>query len=122
MASVVDSLRKQISACEATLQDLRRQLAEAEHVRGRNAKVVPHNGPQATDPANPLDHDMNFGVPDDFRSEIFAILDQGEKRSQDVAISEKNPRWPLEKEEYKRYGRQLIMPEIGLEGKASHND
>lgn len=28
--------------------------------------------------------------------------------------------WPLSKEEYKRYGRQMIMPEIGLEGKP-HN-
>lgn len=24
--------------------------------------------------------------------------------------------WPLDPEEYKRYGRQMIMPEIGLEG------
>ncbi|KAK1908182.1 hypothetical protein P3342_013502 [Pyrenophora teres f. teres] len=70
MAGVVDSLRKQITACEATLQDLRRELAEAERSQDQEAKVVPYNGPQATDPTNPLDHDMNFGVPDDFRSEI----------------------------------------------------
>ena len=25
-------------------------------------------------------------------------------------------KWPLHPEEYKRYGRQMIMPEIGLEG------
>lgn len=25
-------------------------------------------------------------------------------------------RWPLDAEEYKRYGRQMIVPEIGLEG------
>lgn len=25
--------------------------------------------------------------------------------------------WPLEAEEYKRYGRQLILPDIGLQGK-----
>ncbi|KAL7780416.1 hypothetical protein CFE70_010439 [Pyrenophora teres f. teres 0-1] len=116
MAGVVDSLRKQITACEATLQDLRRELAEAERSQDQEAKVVPYNGPQATDPTNPLDHDMNFGVPDDFRSEIFAILDQGEDALQDFATSRGTPRWPLEKEEYKRYGRQLIMPEIGLEG------
>lgn len=24
--------------------------------------------------------------------------------------------WPLDKDEYTRYGRQMIMPEIGLEG------
>lgn len=27
--------------------------------------------------------------------------------------------WPLDAEEYKRYGRQMIMPEIGLEGSLS---
>jgi len=122
MTSVVDSLRKQISACEAKLQHLRRELAEAEESQGQKAKVVPHNEPQATDPANPLDHDMNFGVPDDFRSEIFAILEQGEEPSQGLAASKETPRWPLEKEEYKRYGRQLIMREIGLQGKVIHND
>lgn len=25
-------------------------------------------------------------------------------------------KWPLEAEEYKRYGRQMIMPEVGLQG------
>lgn len=28
-------------------------------------------------------------------------------------------RWPLEDDEYKRYGRQLIMPQIGIEGQLS---
>jgi adenylyltransferase/sulfurtransferase len=116
MTSIIDSLRKQISTCESTLQDLRRQLVEAEHIQRQQARVVPKKTPLATDPTNPLDHDMNFGVPDDFRSEIFAVLEQEAK------ASEENPpdgvsRWPLEKSEYKRYGRQLIMPEIGLQGK-----
>ena len=26
-------------------------------------------------------------------------------------------KWPLSKEEYKRYGRQLIMPEVGVQGR-----
>lgn len=29
----------------------------------------------------------------------------------------KKTSWPLSLEEYRRYGRQLIMPEIGLEGR-----
>ena len=29
---------------------------------------------------------------------------------------EKPTRWPLEHEEYQRYGRQLILPEVGLPG------
>jgi adenylyltransferase/sulfurtransferase len=115
MTSVVSSLRKQIAKCEATLQELRQQLAEAEQNQNQPPKVVPQKRPLATDPTNPLDHDMNFGVPDDFRSEVFAILDQGEKQLNN-AESEVTQRWPLEKDEYKRYGRQLIMPEIGLQG------
>jgi adenylyltransferase/sulfurtransferase len=121
MTSVISSLRKQIASCEVTLQDLRQQLAEAEHNQRETAKVVPQKRPLATDPTNPLDHDMNFGVPDQFREEIFAILDQEQKAPQHSVseVSEERPRWPLQKNEYKRYGRQLIMPEIGLKGKSS---
>ena len=28
----------------------------------------------------------------------------------------KSWKWPLEAEEYRRYGRQMIMPEVGLQG------
>jgi hypothetical protein len=116
MTSAINSLRKQISTCESTLQDLRRQLVEAEHILRQQERTVPIKRPLATDPTNPLDHDMNFGVPDDFRSEIFAVLEQEAKapvESPPGGVS----RWPLEKSEYKRYGRQLIMPEIGMQGK-----
>ena len=115
MASVVSSLRKQIATCEATLKDLRQQLADAEQNQ-KPPKLVPQKRPSATDPTDPLDHDMNFGVPDDFRTEVFAILDQGGKKLKQDEVDE-TQKWPLEKDEYKRYGRQLIMPEIGLQGK-----
>ncbi|RAR12264.1 molybdopterin biosynthesis protein moeB [Stemphylium lycopersici] len=121
MASVVHSLRKQIAACEATLQDLRQQLAEAEHVQNQPAKLVPQKRPLAADPTDPFDHDMNFGVPEDFRTEILAILDQGGKESKQIE-PEETARWPLEKNEYKRYGRQLIMPEVGLQGQLRLKD
>ncbi|CAN9118819.1 unnamed protein product [Alternaria alternata] len=124
MTSVISSLRKQIASYEVTLQDLRQQLAEAEHNQRETAKVVPQKRPLATDPTNPLDHDMNFGVPDQFREEIFAILDQEQKAPQHSVseVSEERPRWPLQKNEYKRYGRQLIMPEIGLKGQLRLRD
>jgi adenylyltransferase/sulfurtransferase len=115
MTSVIDSLRKQISTCETTLQDLRQQLADTERIQRQQEKVVPKKRPLVTDPTNPLDHDMNFGVPDDFRSEIFAVLEQ-EAKAPEQGVSQNSSRWPLEKNEYKRYGRQLIMPEIGLQG------
>lgn len=39
-------------------------------------------------------------------------------REKEFAISnlDERGRWPLDTDEYKRYGRQLIMPEIGLKG------
>ena len=35
--------------------------------------------------------------------------------SQDV-IPPPNPKWPLSSEEYQRYGRQMIVPNIGIQG------
>jgi adenylyltransferase/sulfurtransferase len=111
MYSVVDSLRQQIASHEATLQDLRQQLAEAEHTQRHQDKVLQQRAPLSHDP---LDHDMNFGVPDNFRSEVFAVLEQ-DISGNDAGRPAETP-WPLDPHEYKRYGRQLIMPEIGLRG------
>ena len=113
MAAVIESLRQQIASCEATLQDLRQQLAEAEHNQ-RQQKFLRKKS-LSTDP---LDHDMNFGISDAFRSEIFAVLDHDEEPQEQNDIDMRK-RWPLEKNEYRRYGRQLIMPEIGLQGECS---
>lgn len=30
--------------------------------------------------------------------------------------NERTTKWPLLKEEYKRYGRQMIVPQVGLQG------
>ena len=111
MYSAVDSLRQQIASHEATLQDLRQQLAEAEHNQRQQDKVLQQRAPLSHDP---LDHDMNFGVPDNFRSEVFAVLEQDLLGSE--AGHPPGRPWPLDPHEYKRYGRQLIMPEIGLRG------
>ncbi|KAF2753128.1 Molybdopterin-synthase sulfurtransferase [Pseudovirgaria hyperparasitica] len=55
---------------------------------------------------------MNDGVPDDVKNEIFAALRFG-----DGEVERKGGReWPLSGDEYRRYGRQLIMPEVGLAG------
>ncbi|CAO2658002.1 Nn.00g072620.m01.CDS01 [Neocucurbitaria sp. VM-36] len=112
MAAVIDALRQQIASCEATLRELHQQLAEAEHVQQQQEKVLRKKKHLATDP---LDHDMNFGIPDDFRSEVFAVLEH-EADPQEQDDLDRQSKWPLEKHEYRRYGRQLIMPEIGLQG------
>jgi adenylyltransferase/sulfurtransferase len=51
---------------------------------------------------------LDGGFPDDWRSDILTALRQ--------PLEEPPNQWPLTQEEYKRYGRQLIMPEIGLQG------
>lgn len=118
MVAVIDSLRQQIASCEATLRDLRQQLAEAEHVHRQQENALRKTKSQSADP---LDHDMNFGIPDDFRSEVFAILEHGADQQEQDDMNRQR-KWPLEKNEYARYGRQLIMPEIGLQGELRITD
>ena len=111
MESVIDSLRQQIASCEATLQTLRHHLAEAEHTHSQQQKLLGQKK-QRTDP---LRHDMNFGVPEGYLSEVLAVLEQ-DTHAPESGDGDEQRKWPLEKHEYRRYGRQLIMPEIGLRG------
>jgi predicted ribosome quality control (RQC) complex YloA/Tae2 family protein len=110
LGTIVDSLRRQIASCEAQLKDLRQQLAEAENLqsqqRAQATELMRHNVF-----AEPSAHDFTLGIHDDFASEITAALSHTEDSSQDA-----QRKWPLDSSEYKRYGRQLIMPEIGLQG------
>jgi adenylyltransferase/sulfurtransferase len=103
----VEALRRQIASCEAQLQTLRQQLAEAEH---NQQQRLEQERLRHVSPKDPFEHDMNFGIHDDFRSEILAALSDTDNEG------EVKSRWPLDAAEYKRYGRQLIMPEIGLQG------
>lgn len=38
----------------------------------------------------------------------------------DASDLAKSWNWPLQRDEYKRYGRQMIMPEVGLQGELSY--
>ncbi|KAF2713644.1 hypothetical protein K504DRAFT_399031 [Pleomassaria siparia CBS 279.74] len=107
-STIVESLRKQIASCEAQLKDLRRQLAEAEHYQQQQREQDSLHQTTAAY-SDPFTHDMSYGIHDDFRSEVFAALSH-------VEVGSPSRKWPLDKTEYKRYGRQLIMPEIGLQG------
>ncbi|KAJ4292691.1 hypothetical protein N0V90_009354 [Kalmusia sp. IMI 367209] len=104
--TVIQSLRQQIASCELQLQELQRQLAEAEY---QNQQQV-HLEQSVHAGTDPLAHDFSHGVHDDFKSEILAALSQAEEEAPS------RRRWPLEPSEYRRYGRQLIMPEVGLPG------
>ncbi|KAJ9668357.1 hypothetical protein H2201_001405 [Coniosporium apollinis] len=107
--STIEALRSQISACEAQLQALKLQLAEAE------------TRASSTGPSFPFaqyDHDMIGGVPNAWQTDFLSVLGQTDNdpnpasRPSDQTLR----KWPLTSAEYKRYGRQLIMPEIGLAG------
>ena len=107
-APVIESLRQQITSCKVQLRDLQRQLAEPEDAHQQQQEQERQHASAGAGP-DPLAYDFTYGIHDDFASEVYAALSNTE---------EKPPpsRWPLEKNEYRRYGRQLIMPEIGLQG------
>jgi adenylyltransferase/sulfurtransferase len=109
--TVIRSLRQQIASCESQLQDLKRQLAEAEY-QSQQQRTNAQSEHSIDSRADPLAYDFSHGIHDDFKSEVLAALAQSEQ------TAPPQRRWPLEANEYKRYGRQLIMPEIGLQGRS----
>jgi adenylyltransferase and sulfurtransferase len=108
-------LRQQIGATETQLQTLKAQLAQAE----KQAETARH-----------LNDAYLGGLPAEWIDEAIVALredvttDIAQKVRQEgsflgapaVEAAGRKSRWPLEAHEYKRYGRQLIMPEVGLHG------
>lgn len=89
-SSAVGNLRFEIDTLEARLSHLRTKLAEAE------SSATPNLLPNSSEPGS-----CNADTAPD-----------PQPASKQIGEWE----WPLDAEEYKRYGRQMIMPEIGLEG------
>lgn len=87
----VAALRQHIQATEAQLAHLRAQLAQAEEAQHR-----------AQD-ADKLEVD--------WQQEIWGALNNSQHQ-----YYQDPPRFPLSNADFKRYGRQLIMPQIGLQG------
>jgi len=85
-----EALRKQIAETEEQLKNLKEQLKVLEE---RQKQDVISDGLGALDLKEESDHAIE--------------VKQNE-------ISER--RWPLKAEEYKRYGRQMIVPKIGIQG------
>ena len=117
------ALQLQIHATERQLNKLKAQLQQAE---------------QQAESARHLNGAYRGGLPAAWMDEAFMALQQGssmdisQKVRQDSQWDGAPPvfaastsashsatgdlRWPLEGYEYTRYGRQMIMPEIGLHG------
>ena len=80
------SLRRQIAETESELAFLKLQLLNIEE-KDPNTKSPAATGANA--PSPPEEDDL---------------------------VTHGNRNWPLNLEEYKRYGRQMIVPDIGIQG------
>jgi adenylyltransferase/sulfurtransferase len=100
LESQVRSLRHQVESTETQLRNLKQQLQRAE---------------QRCEAARHVEQAWAGGMPQDWITETLAALSP---EAQQAAGRTKTThgRWPLESEEYKRYGRQMILPEVGLHG------
>lgn len=119
-------LHKQISATESQLASLKTQLAQAESRRetARQLEQAYQGGFPAEWIGETLSavtadlHGFSGSVdsPQDIATSIRQMSNGGTEfvRSSDEGSS--SGRWPLSGEEYRRYGRQMIMSEVGLHG------
>lgn len=110
--SSIASLQHEIASCERQLQRLKAQLAETE------ARAQTTSLPADTFHGGDANHNTQFlgaaidgGLPDEWQAELWAVLEQPAHNT-----NNEPRRWPLEKGEYRRYGRQMIVPEVGLQG------
>lgn len=102
-------LRARIASLQGALSDLKQQLADAEANSYQIASAqIESNGPSHAQPTlYPPAHQDNC-----HHSTFESVVDK-------LHLSQEEKRrhcWELTSEEYKRYGRQLIMPEVGLRG------
>jgi adenylyltransferase and sulfurtransferase len=100
----ISALEKEISKHSRKLKQLRSDLRKTILAKEQDAHTYPLLAPQAS---TDLSHALAGGVPDDWRTDVLSVLS---------APSPPPSKYPLTQEEYKRYGRQLIMPEVGLQG------
>lgn len=118
-------LKKQVTATESQLQSLKSQLSDAEAFV-ESARVQRIANEQ-------LEQAYQGGFPAEWIDEALAALSPPAIANFEDSVSIRQnwgqggfvnpaaepaakPRWPLRGEEYKRYGRQMIMPEVGLHG------
>jgi adenylyltransferase/sulfurtransferase len=103
LESQVRSLRHQVQSTETQLRNLKLQLQQAE---------------QQCESSRQLEQAWAGGYPQDWITETLAALSPEAQQQNGNPAQPKTThgRWPLEGEEYKRYGRQMILPEVGLHG------
>jgi hypothetical protein len=101
LESQVRSLRQQVESTETQLRNLKLQLQQAE---------------RQCESSRQLEQAWAGGYPQDWITETLAALSPEAQQHNAAQPKTTHGRWPLESEEYKRYGRQMILPEVGLHG------
>lgn len=124
MDSQLARLRQQIDATESQLEQLKAQLyhAEAQAESARQLEVAYQGGFPAEwigEALSALANDQHaMGSPEEFarnmRQNTAMASDERFRSTSTAGMKER--RWPLSGEEYRRYGRQMIMGEVGLHG------
>ncbi len=105
----VSRLRAQIASLEGLLSDLKTQLTDAEAYYNRTApaqidtKLRQLNQKVSNTPVRPVTYN---------EKSFESLVDHLELSNEEQWRCS----WELTPEEYKRYGRQLILPEVGLRG------
>jgi len=95
LESQVRSLRQQVQSTETQLRNLKLQLQQAE---------------QQCESSRQLEQAWAGGYPQDWITETLAALSPEAQQHGAAMPKTTRGRWPLESEEYKRYGRQMILP------------
>lgn len=105
----VKRLRAQIASLEGILADLKTQLTDAEAYYNQTASAQSNNNGrlQSQAPSYPPAQPVGYA-----EKAFETLVDRLELPQKDRM----GRSWELTPEEHKRYGRQLIMPEIGLRG------
>ncbi|KAL9096515.1 MAG: hypothetical protein Q9165_001512 [Trypethelium subeluteriae] len=117
----ITTLRNQITAHESQLRNLKEHLAQAElrttnidrPTQARDSQQAYRGGsiPEWQQETSDAQCASSPGANDD-----------GLPSKKSHVGAEEHGRWELELEEYRRYGRQLILPEIGLQGQLRLKD
>lgn len=110
----IQSLERQIASFESKLTELRAELKQAIAAQKSSEAKEHAHSPELT-------RAIDGGLPEARQDEIADVLSTASPFNQRANGADKSWqgqewKYPLKKEEYKRYGRQLIMPEIGLYG------
>ncbi|KAK3064559.1 hypothetical protein LTS18_006085, partial [Coniosporium uncinatum] len=118
----VSNLKRRITETEAQLSRLKASLTRLKVEQAVSSTDSDSNTKKTLDSLWSPNHVPNnfyaneaagFGVPDEWQTEALGALSAAEQAGKDQNDS---GQWPLRNEEYRRYGRQLIMPEVGLQG------